>query len=199
MEIVRGLRLGDFDVLVGINLLREGLDMPEVSLVAILDADQEGFLRSDRSLIQTTGRAARHMNGRAIFYADKITDSMRRCLEETARRREMQRAHNAQHGIVPQGVVKSVDEVRFITRVADAREEREARAARVAERSQPYGRPEMEERIKRAEHEMREAAEELDFETAARLRDEVFELKAALDRSINAKRRDAFAEIRAAR
>jgi excinuclease ABC subunit B len=199
MEIVRGLRLGDFDVLVGINLLREGLDMPEVSLVAILDADQEGFLRSDRSLIQTTGRAARHMNGRAIFYADKITDSMRRCLEETARRREMQRSHNAQHGIVPQGVVKSVDEVRFITRVADAREEREARAARVAERSQPYGRPEMEERIKRAEHEMREAAEELDFETAARLRDEVFELKAALDRSINAKRRDAFAEIRAAR
>ena len=125
VEIVRGLRLGEFDVLVGINLLREGLDMPEVSLVAILDADQEGFLRSDRSLIQTVGRAARNVNGRAIFYADRITGSMQRCMDETARRREVQTRHNVEHGITPTGVDKSVDHVRFVTRVADAREERE--------------------------------------------------------------------------
>src|SRR5690242_10567957 len=127
MEIVRGLRLGEFDVLVGINLLREGLDLPEVSLVAILDADQEGFLRSDRSLIQTVGRAARHVNGKAIFYADRITGSMQRCMDETSRRRAIQQAYNEEHGIVPQSVVKSVDQVRFITRVADARSEREER------------------------------------------------------------------------
>ncbi|HET7615140.1 MAG TPA: excinuclease ABC subunit UvrB, partial [Gemmatimonadaceae bacterium] len=124
MEIVRGLRLGEFDVLIGINLLREGLDLPEVSLVAILDADQEGFLRSDRSLIQTVGRAARNLNGRAIFYADRITGSMQRCMEETGRRRELQQAYNREHGITPMSVTKSVDQVRFITRVADARTER---------------------------------------------------------------------------
>src|ERR671921_1275526 len=109
MEIVRGLRLGEFDVLVGINLLREGLDMPEVSLVAILDADQEGFLRSDRSLIQTVGRAARHVSGRAIFYADRITGSMQRCMEETGRGREIPREYNRVHNIVPTGVQKSID------------------------------------------------------------------------------------------
>src|SRR5687768_15644309 len=111
MEIIRGLRLGDFDVLIGINLLREGLDLPEVSLVAILDADQEGFLRSDRSLIQTVGRAARNINGRAIFYADRITGSMERALDEMDRRRTIQQAYNEAHGIVPRSIVKSTAEV----------------------------------------------------------------------------------------
>src|SRR6266705_920740 len=120
VEIIRGLRLGEFDVLVGINLLREGLDLPEVSLVAILDADQEGFLRSDRSLIQTVGRAARHLGGTAILYADRVTGSMQRALEEMERRRARQQAHNAEHGITPRSIVKSVDQVRFATRVADA-------------------------------------------------------------------------------
>ena len=141
MEIVRGLRLGEFDVLVGINLLREGLDLPEVSLVAILDADQEGFLRSDRSLIQTVGRAARHVSGRAIFYADRITGSMQRCIDETSRRREIQRRvqRGARHHAA--SVSKSVDQVRFITRVADARDARGARddkARRVAEPAATY-------------------------------------------------------------
>ncbi|MGQ0764103.1 MAG: excinuclease ABC subunit UvrB [Gemmatimonadota bacterium] len=199
MEIVRGLRLGDFDVLVGINLLREGLDMPEVSLVAILDADQEGFLRSDRSLIQTVGRAARHLNGRAIFYADRVTDSMRRCMDETSRRRDMQQEHNRSHGVVPASVVKSVDEVRFITRVADARVERESRARRVAEPDPSKGKGDLEARISAAEKAMREAADELDFETAARLRDEVFELRAHAGRAASARRRDVFADIRSAR
>jgi excinuclease ABC subunit B len=181
MEIVRGLRLGEFDVLVGINLLREGLDLPEVSLVAILDADQEGFLRSDRSLIQTIGRAARNVNGRAIFYADRITGSMQRAIDETTRRRDTQRAHNAQHGITPESVVKSVDQVRFITRVADAREGGGAR--RVAERPPKYDAKTIEQTIVELEREMKEAAKNLDFETAARLRDEVFELRAAVDGS----------------
>ncbi|MFL5482705.1 MAG: excinuclease ABC subunit UvrB [Gemmatimonadaceae bacterium] len=182
MEIVRGLRLGEFDVLIGINLLREGLDLPEVSLVAILDADQEGFLRSDRSLIQTVGRAARHLNGRAIFYADRVTGSMQRCLDETSRRRELQRAYNKEHGITPTSVVKSVDQVRFITRVADARTEREERerekGRRVAEAGAHYGADNIPALIKELEEQMREAATNLDFETAARLRDELFELKA---------------------
>src|SRR3954462_9059399 len=137
MEIIRGLRLGEFDVLIGINLLREGLDLPEVSLVAILDADQEGFLRSDRSLIQTVGRAARHSEGKAIFYADRITGSMQRCLDETDRRREIQLAHNKQFNITPTTVSKSVDQVKFITRVADARTEKEDRR-KVAEPARGY-------------------------------------------------------------
>ncbi len=199
MEIVRGLRLGEFDVLVGINLLREGLDMPEVSLVAILDADQEGFLRSDRSLIQTVGRAARHVRGRAIFYADRMTDSMRRCLEETNRRRTIQVEHNLAHGITPRGVVKSVDEVRFITRVADARLEKEEREKlrKVAEAGSKYDVAELDSLIRRLEDEMKVAAGELDFETAARLRDEVFELRAHRDAA--PRKRDAFAAIRASR
>src|SRR6187455_1975001 len=165
MEIVRGLRLGDFDVLVGINLLREGLDMPEVSLVAILDADQEGFLRSDRSLIQTVGRAARHMSGMAILYADRITGSMQRAIDETDRRRNLQREHNQEHGITPHGVSKSVDQVRFITRVADARLEKEERdrMRKVAEREATGYNPEqLDEMIKQLEVEMRTAADELD-------------------------------------
>ncbi len=185
MEIVRGLRLGDFDVLVGINLLREGLDMPEVSLVAILDADQEGFLRSDRSLIQTVGRAARHVNGKAIFYADRITGSMQRCMDETSRRREIQTAHNLEHGITPTSVSKSVEEVRFITRVADARTEREdekpRRGRKVAEAAGPsYEMVEPETLVKMLEDQMREAATSLDFEAAARLRDHLFEVKARM-------------------
>jgi excinuclease ABC subunit B len=190
MEIVRGLRLGEFDVLIGINLLREGLDMPEVSLVAILDADQEGFLRSDRALIQTVGRAARHVNGRAIFYADRITGSMQRALDETNRRREIQRAYNIEHGITPTGVTKSVEEVRFITRVADARDGSDAREEdrtsrkkqqRVAEAAKHYGTDDLPALITKLEEEMREAAKNLDFESAARLRDELFDIRAKMD------------------
>ena len=176
MEIVRGLRLGEFDVLVGINLLREGLDLPEVALVAILDADQEGFLRSDRSLIQTVGRAARNASGRAVLYADRITGSMRRALDEMDRRRSIQQSHNAEFGIIPRSIHKSVDQVRFVTRVADAR------AAPPAEPTGPKeAKLDRETMIDVLEQQMREAAAELDFELAAKLRDQVFELKAEAD------------------
>ncbi len=183
MEIVRGLRLGDFDVLVGINLLREGLDMPEVSLVAVLDADQEGFLRSDRSLVQTIGRAARNVSGRAILYADRITGSMERAMSETDRRRTIQAEHNTKHGITPRGVTKSVSDVRLITRVADAREVKEGKAAKNAVVSTPAGkrtREELEGWVVELEAAMREAATALDFETAARLRDELFDVRTML-------------------
>ncbi len=177
MEIVRGLRLGEFDVLVGINLLREGLDLPEVALVAILDADQEGFLRSDRSIIQTVGRGARHVNGRAILYADRITGSMQRALDEMDRRREIQQSHNEAHGITPRSIHKSVEQVRLVTRVADARLTK-------MPQPEPLNRSERLDReslIVLLEKQMREAAAELDFELAAQLRDQVFELKAEGD------------------
>src|SRR6266404_2243268 len=184
MEIVRGLRLGEFDVLIGINLLREGLDLPEVSLVAILDADQEGFLRSDRSLIQTVGRAARHLHGRAILYADRVTGSMQRALDEMTRRRDTQLEYNAQHGITPRSIVKSVDQVRFATRFADAKTTKPAAAGF----QRPADAKERDALIKLLESQMQAAAEELDFELAAVLRDQILELRADGDavRSPNA-------------
>jgi excinuclease ABC subunit B len=178
MEILRGLRLGEFDVLVGINLLREGLDLPEVSLVAILDADQEGFLRSDRSLVQTIGRAARNVNGRAILYADRITGSMQRALEEMTRRRELQQQYNREHGITPRSIVKSMEEVRLSTHVADARTERPEPKPAVQEQvdlRDPARRAAM---VQALERQMREAAANLEFELAAMLRDQLTELRA---------------------
>ena len=176
MEILRTLRLGRIDVLVGINLLREGLDLPEVSLVAILDADKEGFLRNARSLIQTVGRAARNANGRAILYADTVTGSMRVCLDETERRRRVQIAHNEKHGIVPKTIRKSVEEIERATRVADARERP---VAKVAEPVPGYaGEVDSEAFMKIIEEEMAKAAESLDFERAAMLRDQLFDLRA---------------------
>jgi excinuclease ABC subunit B len=177
VEIIRGLRLGEFDVLVGINLLREGLDLPEVSLVAILDADQEGFLRSDRSLIQTVGRAARHLSGRAILYADRVTGSMQRALDEMSRRRALQQRYNEEHGITPRSIVKSVDQVRFATRVADAKT---TKAAGVVA-ARPADAREREALIQLLEGQMQTAAEELDFELAAVLRDQILELRAEGD------------------
>jgi excinuclease ABC subunit B len=178
MDILRGLRLGDFDVLVGINLLREGLDLPEVSLVAILDADQEGFLRSDRSLVQTIGRAARNINGRAILYADRITGSMRRALDEMDRRREIQRRFNEEHGITPRSIVKSMEEVRLSTHVADARTERPDPKLAVQERVDLHDPAKRAAAIQVLEKQMRQAAANLEFELAAMLRDQVNELRA---------------------
>jgi len=180
IEILRGLRLGDFDVLVGINLLREGLDLPEVSLVAILDADQEGFLRSDRSLIQTVGRAARHVQGRGILYADRVTGSMDRALREMDRRRRLQVAYNTEHGITPRSITKSLEQVRLATYVADARTDKPAPAAdgplAAADLHDPAVRVKA---IAALEQQMREAAANLEFELAAMLRDQVNDLKAA--------------------
>jgi excinuclease ABC subunit B len=179
VEILRDLRLGEFDVLVGINLLREGLDLPEVSLVAILDADKEGFLRSERSLIQTIGRAARHLNGTAILYADRVTDSMQRAMGETERRRRKQIAYNTEHGITPVGVIKSVRDM--IDGVYDVKEAREVRKAAQAEAAyELMGEKEMTREVKRLEKEMLEAARNLEFERAAHLRDELKKLKERL-------------------
>ena len=176
VEILRALRLGKIEVLVGINLLREGLDLPEVSLVAVLDADKEGFLRNARSLIQTVGRAARNANGKAVLYADRITDSMRTCLDETERRRQVQTAHNERHGIVPRTVRKSLQEIELSTRVADAREKP---VAKVAEPVATYAAEvDAEEFAKILEEEMGKAAKALDFERAAVLRDQLLEVRA---------------------
>jgi excinuclease ABC subunit B len=173
MQILRDLRLGEFDVLVGINLLREGLDLPEVSLVAILDADKEGFLRAERSLIQTIGRAARNANGEVIMYADTITDSMRKAIDETERRRRIQQAYNEKHGITPQTVRKAVREVIEATKVA---EEKAPYGKALDVRS--MGKKERRQLISQLEKEMKEAARKLEFERAAELRDMIIELKA---------------------
>ncbi|HET9982886.1 MAG TPA: excinuclease ABC subunit UvrB [Longimicrobiales bacterium] len=179
IEIIRDLRLGRFDVLVGINLLREGLDLPEVSLVAILDADKEGFLRDERSLIQTVGRAARNAQGKAILYANTVTGSMKRSIEEMDRRREMQRRYNEEHGIIPQTIIKSVEEISLSTRVADARTAQGKPG--VAEPKPSYAEElNLEEWAKILEHQMREAAAMLDFERAALLRDQLLEVRAKL-------------------
>jgi excinuclease ABC subunit B len=178
MDILRGLRLGDFDVIVGINLLREGLDLPEVSLVAILDADQEGFLRSDRSLVQTIGRAARNLNGRAILYADRITGSMRRALDEMDRRRAIQQRFNEEHGITPRSIVKSMEEVRLSTHVADARTEKAEPRLAMQERVDLHDPAKRAAMIQALERQMRQAAANLEFELAAMLRDQVNELRA---------------------
>jgi excinuclease ABC subunit B len=181
IEIIRGLRMDEFDVLVGINLLREGLDLPEVSLVAVLDADKEGFLRSATALIQTAGRAARNLNGRVILYADKTTDSMRRMMEETDRRRQIQAEHNERFGIVPQTIIKTREQILQTTAVADSRGGGAAghgRARAVRERVEGLaGELEREELAKTIEAEMQAAAARLDFAAAAILRDQLFELK----------------------
>ncbi len=176
VEIIRDLRLGAFDVLVGINLLREGLDIPEVSLVAILDADKEGFLRAERSLIQTIGRAARNVNGKAILYADKMTDSMRQAMEETERRRVKQLAFNQEQGITPRGVVKRIkDIIDGVYNADDARAELKAAQERAKYDDMPE--KDLAKEIKRLEKQMLEAAKNLEFEKAARLRDQLAHLK----------------------
>src|SRR6187401_507672 len=175
VQILRDLRKGEFDVLVGINLLREGLDLPEVSLVAILDADKEGFLRSAGSLIQTSGRAARNVNGRVLMYADSITDSMRQCISETERRRAIQSAYNAEHGITPTSIIKAIDDVRLSIEERDYGgmpdpDERRPRFTSQSERMAYLG---------KLEADMKQAAADLDFERAARIRDELRNLRVA--------------------
>ena len=166
MEIIRSLRLGEFDCLVGINLLREGLDIPEVSLVAILDADKEGFLRSETSLIQTVGRAARNINGKVIMYADTVTRSMKGAIDETNRRREIQSRYNAEHGITPQGIKKKVGDIIEIGRKAKSEVE-----------NKKLTKLERERLIAELTAEMRAAAKTLEFEKAAYLRDRINELR----------------------
>jgi excinuclease ABC subunit B len=172
-EIIRDLRLGKYDVLIGINLLREGLDIPEVSLVAILDADKEGYLRSERSLIQTIGRAARHVNGQVILYAERITTSMRVAIDETDRRRELQRQYNAEHDITPESIVKSISDVLHSVYEADY-----VTVPLAAEAEDRYhSQAELDKLIKRLRHEMKTAADRYDFERAAELRDRIFKLE----------------------
>jgi excinuclease ABC subunit B len=179
IEIVRDLRLGEFDVLVGINLLREGLDLPEVSLVAILDADKEGFLRSETSLVQTIGRAARNVDGTVLMYADSVTDSMRAAINETQRRRQIQLAYNAEHGIDPQTVRKQVTDILLTLRGEEAASA-SSREQRVFETPDGIPSEELERLIQGLEEEMHQSARDLRFEYAARLRDEVHELRKEL-------------------
>jgi excinuclease ABC subunit B len=174
VEILRDLRLGAYDVVVGVNLLREGLDLPEVSLVAVLDADKEGFLRSDTALIQTMGRAARHVNGTAVLYADEMTDSMRRAIDETERRREVQVAYNREHGIVPASIVKAVRDLTDRVRKQAAPEE-EGDLSLVQ-----LPKDELARMIRELKKQMEAAADNLEFEKAALLRDRVFELREVL-------------------
>jgi excinuclease ABC subunit B len=188
VEIIRDLRIGTFDVLVGINLLREGLDMPEVALVAILDADKEGFLRSERSLIQTIGRAARNLNGRAILYADNLTGSMQRAIGETDRRRLKQLAFNAANGIVPRGVVKDIQDILEGATVPGARSNKRKGMAKAAEESARYeaqlqSPEQIGKRIRQLEEKMYQCARELEFEAAAQLRDDIQKLRERLLRS----------------
>ena len=195
VDILRDLRLGAFDVLVGINLLREGLDLPEVNLVAILDADKEGFLRSERSLIQTAGRAARNADSKVILYADNVTDSMQRMMDETERRRQIQQAYNEEHGITPQTVQKSTDDVRRGTAIADHKAEQDERKAKQA--ATYYAGPEQlpkvadpvvkyltddqkRDLVAQLTREMDAAAENLEFEKAAELRDSIAQIEAEL-------------------
>jgi excinuclease ABC subunit B len=191
IEILRDLRLGKFDVLIGVNLLREGLDLPEVSLVAVLDADKEGFLRSERSLTQTAGRAARNVEGRVIFYADKITDSMEKTMTETTRRREKQMAHNALYGITPRGITKSREEIMGQSAVLDIRnhenttpspsENAAGLADLAADPLLPYlSKPQIEKMLRETRKNMEKAARELDYMEAARYRDEMYALEKRL-------------------
>ena len=173
-EIIRDMRLDVFDVLVGINLLREGLDIPEISLVAILDADKEGFLRSETSLIQTVGRAARNAEGHVIMYADNITDSMKAAISETERRRKIQQKYNEEHGITPQTIKKSVRDLISISK-AIAKEEQ-----KFSKDPESMSKKELEKLIKQIDKKMKQAAAELNFEAAAELRDKMMELKMQL-------------------
>jgi excinuclease ABC subunit B len=181
--ILRDLRLGVFDVVVGINLLREGLDLPEVSLVAILDADKEGFLRSTTALIQTIGRAARHVNGRVIMYADKITDSMKRALDETNRRRQKQVDYNTAHGIVPVGIMKAVRDL--TEEISSQRVGEEKSEYKTKRGGDAYQKQELIRIITELEKQMKEAAKNLEFEKAAIIRDQVFEMRGILAEELN--------------
>ena len=174
-EIIRDLRLGEFDILIGITLLREGIDVPEVSLIAILDADKEGFLRSERSLVQTMGRAARNAEGKVIMYADKITDSMQRAMDETARRRAIQEAYNEEHGIEPKTIIKEIRDLISISKTAD----KDETVVQLDKSYEDLSRQEKADLLMKLEREMKDAAKALDFETAATLRDTILELKAA--------------------
>ena len=182
VEIIHDLRKGMFDVLVGINLLREGLDMPEVSLVAILDADKEGFLRSERSLIQTIGRAARNLNGKAILYGDRITNSMQKAIQETERRREKQMKYNEERGIVPQALNKKVGELLDIGQTDKLKRGKQAvkKSDSFANDTKPKSRQALEKELKQLEQQMRDFAKDLEFEKAAAVRDEIHQLKMAL-------------------